>query len=255
MDLNKLLAKKNTTVHQQNVDGHMLTVKETAEYRWFEYGGQAVQSLMSLQNPEELVLPIPQSMLLFLLWKTPPLKVLNLGLGGAAFERTLATIPSILLTSIEVSKPVIDIAKQYFKLPQKVHAQCQSAEQFIANTQTKYDVVLCDMFIEEKSPKFLFNEDFYQRLKSITIDKSVVLLNMYVETDEQLLLALFEIKKHFPHIALIDFDGYKNVVIVCSVNAIPPRAELLKRYAKYNKLNLSALKQIIPRIRYIPYKG
>ncbi|XPF93296.1 spermidine synthase [Colwellia sp. RE-S-Sl-9] len=255
MDLNKLLAKKNTTVHQQNVDGHMLTVKETAEYRWFEYGGQAVQSLMNLQNPEELVLPIPQSMLLFLLWKKAPLKVLNLGLGGAAFERTLATIPSVLLTSIEVSKPVLDIAKKYFKLPQKVHAQCQSAEQFIANTQAKYDVVLCDMFVEEKSPSFLFNEAFYQRLKTITLDKSVVLLNMYVETDEQLLLALHEIKKHFPYIALIDFDGYKNVVVVCSLNIIPPREELLKRFVQFNKINLSELKQIIPRIRYIPYKA
>lgn len=253
MDLNKLRAKKHTTIHSEDVDGSMLVVKESAEYRWFEYGGQDMQSLMSLHQPEQLFTPVSQSLLFFILWKSKPLKVLNLGLGGASFERTLSTLSSILLTSVEVSQPIIEMAKQYFKLPKKVHVICESAENFIHTTQNKYDVVLCDMFFKEKSPDFLFSEHFYAQLKQITLSKSVVIVNLQAETDEQLLLALFEIKKSFPYIALIDFNDYKNIVIIGSDHEIPAREFLQEQLANIKSINLHELEKIIPRIRYIPH--
>lgn len=252
MDLNKLQAKQYTIVHQQDDNGNLLVVKETVEYRWFEYGGQGIQSLMNIKSPEKILTPVSQSLLFFLLWKNKPLKVLNLGLGGGAFERTLATMSSVLLTSVEVSLPVIDMAKRYFKLPQKVHVVCQGAEDFISTTQNKYDVILCDMFIEEKSPNFLFSGAFYQQLQKISLNKSVVIINLQAETDEQLLLALFEIKKSFPHIALIDFDDYKNIVIICSSHEIPQRERLQEKLTGFTQVDLTGLEKIIPKIRYMP---
>jgi len=253
MDLNKLQAKQNTILHQQDDNGSLLIVKETEEYRWFEYGGQDIQSLMNLQFPTRILTPVSQSLLIFLLWKNKPLKVLNLGLGGAAFERTLSTMSSILLTSVEASQPIIDMAKRYFKLPKKVHVICENAEDYIRTTQNKYDVILCDMFFKEKSPEFLFSTDFYEKLQKISLNKSVVIINLQAETDEQLLMGLFEIKKSFPHIALIDFDDYKNIVIICSPDEIPKRDVLQEKLADFTQVDLSLLKKIIPKIRYIPH--
>jgi len=254
MNLNKLLAKKCTTIHEQTMNGSKLAVKETAEYRWFECGGQDIQSLMSLQKPEQVLTPISQSLLMFLLWSDRPLKVLNLGLGGGTFERALAFIPSLSLTSVELSQEVINMAKQYFNLTEAAHVVCDSAENFINSTNTKYDVVLCDLFIDEKNPDFLFSNDFYKQLKKIMLNKAVVMLNVQADTDEQLLLALYAIKKVFSYVALIEFSDYKNIVIICSTNEIPNRNVLSEKLASFNKIDLSGLKKVIPQIRYIPHQ-
>jgi len=253
MDLNKLQTKKHTVIHQHDDNGSLLVVKETDTFRWFEYGGQRIQSLMSKQSPSHILTPVSQAMLLCLLWKSKPLKVLNLGLGSGAFERSLATISSVLLTAVEISPCIIDMAKSYFNLPKKVHVICENAETYIANTQTQYDIILCDMFAEEKSPEFLFSHDFYAQLQKITLAQGVVMINLQAETDEQLLKALFEIKQHFPYIALIDFDDYKNIVVICSLDEIPQRDALQSQLNRVKPLNLTELESIIPKIRYIPH--
>lgn len=256
MNFKKLLAKKHAVVHQQDVDGSVLAVKETEQYRWFEYGGNIVQSLMNKAEPQQILTPVSQSLLLFLLWKSKPLKILNLGLGGASLERTLATMPSLLITSVESSQAVIDMAKRYFNLPQKIHVVCQKAEQFVQQTHmqsyTKYDVILCDLFIDERSPEFLFTHDFYFQLSSIVVDKAVVIINIQAESDEQLLTALLEIKKHFPYVALIEFDDYKNIVLICSLAEIPNRETLQERLTEFTQVSFTDLEKVIKKIRYIP---
>jgi len=259
MDFRKLLAKKHHVIHQEDAGDGMLTVKETSEYRWFGFGGEEVQSLMYKAAPEQILTPISQSLLLFTLWKKTPLKVLNLGLGGASLERTLATIPSVLITSVEASQAVIDMAKKYFKLPKKIHTVCQKAEDFVlqAHNQayTNYDVVLCDLFIEEKSPEFLFDQTFYSQLKDITTNKAVVMINLQAESDEQLLTALIGIKKHFPYIALIEFDEYKNIVLICSLTELPTRDVLHEKLKHFSQINFTELEKVINNIRYIPFSG
>jgi hypothetical protein len=47
MDLKKLLSQKQTLIHHENDDGTELEVKETLQYRWFEYGGSSIQSFVS----------------------------------------------------------------------------------------------------------------------------------------------------------------------------------------------------------------
>ncbi len=259
MDFKKLLTKKHSLLYQQDAGGSVLSVKETADYRWFEYGGEVVQSLMCKAVPEQILTPISQSLLVFLLWRSRPLKVLNLGLGGASLERSLATIPSVLITSVEYSQAVIDMAKRYFNLPKKVHVVCQKAEDFIQQphneTYTKYDVVLCDLFLEEKSPEFLFTQDFYFHLNNITNDEAVVMINLQAESDEQLLTALIGIKQHFPYIALIEFDDYKNIVLICSLVEIPNRDILNEALKNFEQINFTELNKVIKKIRYIPYSG
>lgn len=256
MNFKKLLAKKHTVVHQQSIEGSVLAVKETDKYRWFEYGGSVVQSLMNKEDPQQILTPVSQSLLLFLLWKSKPLKILNLGLGGASLERTLATMPSLLITSVESSQAVIDMAQHYFYLPKKVHVVCEKAERFVQQTHaqsyTKYDVILCDLFIEEKSPHFLFSRDFYLQLRGIVTAKAVVMINIQAESDEQLLMALLEIKKNFPYIALIEFDDYKNIVLICSLAEIPNREILQENLREFTQVNFTDLDKVIKKIRYIP---
>lgn len=253
-ELEKILASESATLHLEDIDGRTLAVKETAEYRWFEYGGQSVQSLMTKAAPEKISTPVSEALLLFLLFDSKPLEILNLGLGGASIERALAMIPSLRITSVEASQPIIEIARRYFRLPKESQVICQKAEQFVKQATTKYDVVLCDLFVDERNPVFLSSQDFYVQLDKITSDEAVILLNIQAETEEELLLTLLSIKQQFPYIVLIEFDGYKNIVLVCSSHEIPPRYVLQERLADYTQIIFTCLDKVIEKMRYLPQR-
>lgn len=253
MDAKKLLLEKPSIVHQQHLDGVLLEVKETTQYKWFEYGGVSIQSLMSKAEPEKIMMPVSQSLLLFLLLTEGALNVLNLGLGGAALERILVKVPNLSLSSIDGSQAIIDMAKCHFSLPEKVQVYCQQAELFIQHSTIQYDVILCDLFIGEKSPDFLFSNDFYQQLANITNNNAVVSINLQADTNQQLLLALLAIKQHFPHIALIEFNDYSNIVIICSRSELPTKILLQQRLADFSLFDMSFLDKVINNMLYIPY--
>lgn len=252
MDLKKLFTKKHITLYQQNVDGCLLAVKETAQYRWFEYSGASVQSLMDKERPEQILLPVYQSLLLFLLLKRKPLKLLNLGLGGASIERALALVPDLCLTSVEASQAIIDMAKDYFYLPEEVCVVCQKAEHFIQQTKSVYDVVLCDLFIGKKNPDFLFKQSFYAQLAKITSDNALLMINLQADNNEQLLRTLLIIRKFFPYIALMEFSDYKNIVIMCSSHEIPAREILQEELNNFTQVAFTCLDKVIEEMHYIP---
>ena len=239
-------------MYQKDVNGKVLQVKETADYRWFEYGGKSVQSLMNKLTPEQIVTPVCQSLLLFVLLQSKPFKVLNLGLGGGDFERTLSGVPNISLTSIEASQSIIDISKKFFYLPSEVKVICQQAEQFIYQTESNYDVIICDLFIGESNPAFIFTSEFYKQLGKITNNKSLIMVNFQVNSEQALLSALLAIKQYFPHIALIEFKDYSNIVVMCCKSTLTSKDVLEKRLTEYKFINFTDLNKAIHNMIYIP---
>lgn len=253
VDIETILASNCATVHRQIVEGRVLAVRENEQYRWFEFGGQAVQSLMEKARPERIVTPVAQALLLFLLFDHGRSSVLNLGMGGASIERAVAAIPTVSVTSVEACEPIIDIARAYFHLPKAAHIVCERAERYVEKTQARYDVVLCDLFLDESTPAFLGSEEFYSRLTRITTDRVVVLLNIQADTEEELLQMLRSIRRHLPHIALLEFTGYRNIVIVCSPVEIPSRETLLGRLGDSAPLAGTSLRAAIEAMRYVPW--
>ena len=254
MDLDKLLAGEYTLLNEQVINGHVLVVKENLHYRWFEYGGKFAQSLMHLTEPDKILTPIYESLLFFLLLNKQPVNVHNLGLGGASFERSLMGLPQVSITSVEASQAIIDMAKRYFYLPLNTTVVCQTAETFIARATMQYDVIICDLFIGDKTPDFLFNINFYQQLKKISADMVTVMINVQVETDEQLIRASLAIRKHFPYVVLMEFDGYANIVIMCSSHVIPKQTLFAQALAKLTSFSFKPLEKIVSKMHYIPYQ-
>lgn len=253
MDLDKLVKLDYTVLHQEMVSETILSVKETLEYRWFEYGSQSVQSLMNKANPAQLISPVAESLLLFLLFKDTPLNILNLGLGGASLERALSLLPKVAITSVEMSPAIIDIAKTYFNLPNTVNVVCQQAECFIQQTNKEYDVVICDLFVDENSPDFLLSSDFYMQLKHATLYHGIIMMNVCVDTEDKLLHMLVNMKKYFPYIALIDFTDYKNIIVIGSSHELPDKKSLRKRLSGFTGITFTSLAEAIHKMRYIPH--
>ena len=238
-------------VEQKMIDGVLLVVKETDQLRWFEYGGFSTQSVMNTHQPTQILTPVSRSLLLFLLFKQAPLSILNLGLGGAALDRALVTIPNLTLTAVEASQSIIDMAANYFKLPEQVKVFCQKAEQYINQTTDIYDVVICDLFIGEKSPDFLFSSDFYEQIANITTEQAVLMINIQADTNQELFNALSAIKKQFPHIALVEFSDYSNIVLICSLQKIPDLSVQVKDTTELTQSILFDIESLLDKVIYI----
>lgn len=251
MDLKALTNNEHTILHQQMVGDDLIVIKENTKYRWLEYGGASTQSLMKRTTPEQLLTPVFQSLLFFFLLKKGPLKILTLGLGGASIERALAKMPDLALTSVDASQVMIELAQRYFYLPSDVKVVCQKAEEFVVQATEHYDVVLCDLFIGEKSPECLFTATFYSQLQRITSINAVVMINLQASTEDQLMKALLAIKKYFAFVVLFEFDDYANIVIAASSQEIPAKPELQQRLMMTPQLFSIGLDKVFEKMHYV----
>lgn len=253
MDLSKVPTEAAIIIDEKMVEGNWLVVKENKHYRWFEYGGESIQSLMSKANPQQVVMPVAQSLLLFFLFKKIPLRVLNLGLGAGTLERLLMTFSGLSVTSVESSESIIDMAKVHFYLPEKIEVVCQDALQFVMQTQDDFDVILCDLFIGEKNPAFLFSADFYRQLVHITTKDSVISLNIKAESNQHLFQVLSTIKRFFPYVGLIEFTDYSNLVVIASKSEIPNKQTLKQNLSKMSDIASLDLEAAINQLTFIPH--
>jgi len=253
MDLNTLKNKKQRVLQQKDIAGVPLLVKETDEYRWFEYGGSVTQSMMSKKNAEQVVSPVSQALLVFLLFRVEPLTLLVLGSGGGAIERALVTRDYLQLTSIEFSQEVIDVSKKYFKFPKEIDIICDSAEHFVSKTKIEYDIICCDLFIDMTNPTFMFEENFYDDLFSITTEDALVMINIEVNTEASLLDLLLKIRKYFPFVSLIEFNHYKNIIAICSKGDASIQHSLQDRLSKNRESIFNGLNKSVKKIYSIPH--
>jgi spermidine synthase len=229
MDLLNLNRDSGDLVYGTNIDDTYLEVRESQHYRWFHFGDNAIQSIIDVEQPENILLPIPQAMLSFLLWKTSKLSILNLGLGSGVFERYFQSNTKISLQTVEISPHVVDVAKNYFYLPKKLSIQIESAEVYLQQCHQKVDVILCDIFANNENPACLQDETFYQNLKHNCMNSSVVVLNLFAIDEQHMVTVIKLIKRFFSSIVLIDFENYKNVVLMVSQQTLPNKNTLLPK--------------------------
>jgi len=226
MDLLSLNQNSGELVYSKNDDGTYLEIRESGNFRWFHFGDDAIQSIIDLTQPEKILSPIPQAMLSFLLWKSTPLTVLNLGVGGGCFERYFQPLSGITLRSVEISTQVIDVTKNYFYLPKEHVIHVESAEVFLQNNQQKSDVILCDVFANQDNPACLYDKDFYHNLQKNCTGSGLVFINLFPINEQNVVEIITLIKPFFSHVALIEFEHYKNIVLVLGQQSLPDKGLL-----------------------------
>jgi spermidine synthase len=204
-------------------------VYQNKDYRWLTFsneplGSVAIQGVMSKTNPEHVSVPINQSMLLFLLKPVNTMRILNLGLGTAGVERTLAHIAhsTAYLNSlnqfdtVEINPGVIDVAKQFFNLPHNHIIYQQCAEQYLSKCTNRYNVICIDIFSGEHHQACVQSHSFWQSIIHCIEPDSQILINLNPKTGHDLQTVLGLLRQYFNYIALIEFNEYKNIVLILS---------------------------------------
>jgi len=107
-------------------------------------------------------------------------KALILGFGGGdcAF-RIDEYFPKAQITGVEIDSIMIDIANAYFNLHKlkQLKIEIGDAYKYVARSKEKYDLIIVDIFIGEKTPKKFKSLKFINKLKGLLNKNGVVIYN------------------------------------------------------------------------------
>ncbi len=233
MSLEKIYELKpdeSQLLYSGELEKKIIEVREWREYRWLHIGDDSVQALMLLNAIDQVVLPNIQALLSVLLFCPSAKHVLNLGLGGASLERYLnSSWPEIRIRSVESNEQVIQLAKDYFNLPESIDVIGDSAENFLSTHNDIYDIILCDIFVADTQASCLYDNDFYANIYNCLDKEGVLAINILPESEEDVINVLLPIKNHFDYIYLLEFPDYTNAIIFASCRKLPDMLELKMR--------------------------
>ncbi len=236
--INELGPDKTELLYSRVIDGQELTVRQYENYRWLSADGEMIQSLIDLENPATLLLPNLVAMLALLELVDSPVSLLNLGAGCGAIERYFTKYnPEIHLTSIEPNDRILKLAQEYFGMSPEDVIQ-DSAEHFLANNTDHFDIIMVDIYSEEKQPQCLYEAEFHRDLCTAVAEKGGIAMNLLPHTEEELLRILRPLNEHIDCILLHLVPNHDNVIIYALNNGRVTQDELANRLEKINQQGL-----------------
>lgn len=162
----------------------------------------------------------------------PELKtVMVLGLGGGSMQHLLAKkFPGIHITSVEIDKVMVDVAKKYFNLDDIPNHRIivDDALKVIAVpeeygiAQNSMQAVIVDIFCGEKYPELGTSGNFFACVKNLVIPGGLVVFNrIYLEHhQEQVNQFIDSLEGFFSDIKSVIIAGRTNsdnVIVFCRV--------------------------------------
>jgi predicted membrane-bound spermidine synthase len=107
--------------------------------------------------------------------------ILLLGVAGGSVIKTLQNEIGYKgkITGIEIDKNVIEIANKYFGLANfsNLEIKIEDAQQFVKQTDQKFDLIIIDIFNDNQMPDFLYDKEFINKISKMMKLNGFVLFN------------------------------------------------------------------------------
>ena len=182
-----------------------VAVAERGSLRYLHIGGEAIQSAMRVDAPDELELHYTQAMMAFLLFQPQPARVTMVGLGGGSIAKfILHRMPATRLKVVEISPRVVDVARRYFSLPlgsDRFSVIVEDGGRLIAREPQSCEVLLLDAFDDREQIPELCSQSFYDAAREALSPGGVLVANFMAE-DRRYDAYLRRIEKSFQGRAL-----------------------------------------------------
>lgn len=186
-------------------------------YRWLTLGSTALQTVINRRKPQNPILHYLPA--LTLMARKYPEHCCLLGLGGAGIPHMLAEItPQQLITAVEYSDEVIEIAKNYFLTDQLTNLKIihQNACEFIQEQETQYRHLIIDLYDANHYPKECSNEDFFRQCMNCLTDDGFLAVNLANIKEQWTIVQT--IKMQFKATVVIPIKHCANIVLIASKN-------------------------------------
>lgn len=211
-----------------------IAIHQHGHYRWLYTGGRSIQSILCLDTPAQLYLANQNMMLVALLLKQNPGRILNLGFGGGSFERFFhARQPDIELVSLDINAPLVALSKAYLQVPVQWPVLIQPAEDYLQQHRQPghkpFELILCDIFNVESHADCLNEALFYANAAQNLSADGVMAVNLAPQSDQQLIHILRLARQHFAGVMVSKVAKQRNVVLLVSNRPLPTPAQLQSR--------------------------
>jgi len=160
-------------------------VSEEDGVRSLHLGGDAIQSSIRIDRPDELALDYTRAMMAFLLFRPSPRDVLMIGLGGGSMARYIhQRMPGTRTTVVEINAKVVAAARSLFHFPAddarlKVEIACGAG--YLGHQSVAADVLLVDGFDDGRQPAVLCTQAFYDAAYAVLRPGGVMAVNFMAE--------------------------------------------------------------------------
>lgn len=225
------LVEPRLLFNQETEDGD-IRVWHQYDRRWLEFNDGLTQSEIILNRPEILPSILNRAMLAGMLFVEAPKRVLLAGVGGGATARYFAgCFPETKGDAIEISEVISHIAKDFFEFPNTENWQLitEDIADYVQHCQHKYDLIVIDIIVDQKTPKWAVDREFLQKCRSLLTDKGQISLNLLVDDDDTFKQYLSPIRNVFEgNTACLSLKNHRNTVVLASNNkpqALPKELE------------------------------
>ncbi|MFT4925053.1 MAG: spermidine synthase [Phenylobacterium sp.] len=244
-----LMARENTLLNLDNTDGQRIEIHQHGDYRWVFTGGVSIQSVLSLQAPESLVMPYQNMMLVVLL--LPQLSgrrcpnILNLGFGGGGFERFFSALKTaqddMNMVSVELDAQMVALAKTHLLVPQTWPVKIEAAQLYLSRhcqrEEQRFDLILCDLFNGQYHADCLEQKTFYADAADTLTADGVMAVNLAPQSDQELVDILAVTRACFAGVMVSKVEHLGNIVMVLSKQPLPTMAVLHRLAEEQEKLS------------------
>ena len=108
--------------------------------------------------------------------------VLLLGLGGGSVVTSLREKfgYSHLIHAVELDAKVIEIAEKEFSISSADNLKIENCDalDFVTNCTHQFDLIIVDIFIDDKVPEAFYSIKFCEQLSTLMSSKSVLIFNL-----------------------------------------------------------------------------
>ncbi|HEX5337535.1 MAG TPA: transferase [Gallionella sp.] len=200
------------------------------------FDGVSVQSEMSIDQPDELLLSYTRAMMSFLLLAPAPGSLAMIGLGGGSLAKyCYRYLPQTDITVVEINPDVIALRNEFaipaddarFKVLQGDGAA------FVADAASQFDALVVDGFDADGLPAELSSQRFYDDCFASLADGGVMAVNLWASYPHYG-TCLARIRRSFADcVAVVDEEEGLNKIVLAMKNAGTfPSASAIRHHAK-----------------------
>ncbi len=164
-----------------------ITVRQTGNLLKLYSGDSALQSTINLDAPHRLELKNLSYLMGILLFIPEPKDILLLGAGGGSLIHFLRRhYPGCMITAIDIDAELLEIMHQHMLLPKpddNLRYIVDDARNYIRHDAQLFDLIVCDIFIENQSPPWLLKAGTMQTLHGLLNHNGGLASNLLINSD------------------------------------------------------------------------
>lgn len=204
-------------IHRENGDNQLMEIVDTGDHRSLYFASRSLQSRMSLSHPQKLLLSYTRYMLLDLPILESPSNILIIGIGAGSLIRFCHFhFPTCLIDAVDKSSQVIDLARDYFQLPEsdQVRIHCREGYDFLQGIQRnpQFDLILVDAFDHKGMAETIYTSSFFKLCASVLKENGILSCNLWSGEPGRLETIQTSLSIHFPGQLFIPVPGRGNII-------------------------------------------